>query len=188
MRNDKTDKLVFLYDKGKLSPLGQLGKKINANTIYKNLLDKDAKEAKGIINPLTFRNYVRNKGKWDLKKDKNSIFGLGNDGNTKFLFQGKEYTSPDLGNHHFGVVGKAYGLFSETFMLQQAGAAQIKAGTSLPEWQRYKVTTTYETDGEGPSIKVTHYEMLPPYGDDPEDQELIKEGFKYYEDMKKQHP
>ena len=185
-RNDKTDNLVFMSGKkGELTALGELGKKIDANTIYKNLATENAKEAKGIWNPLTFKNYVKTKGKWDLKNDKNSIFGLGNDGKTKFSFQGKEMESQDIGNHHFGVVGKAYGMFSEEFMLRQAGEYQIKSGTSKPEWQPVIKVQKDMYIEHGMKVKTTETIKLPPYGDDPRDQEWIKTGFQYYKDMKK---
>jgi len=185
-RNDKTDNLVFMSDNRKLTLLGELGGKINANTIYKNLLEQNAKEAKEIWNPYTFYMIVKNEGKWDYKMDMNSIFGLGNDEKTQFSFQGKEMESQDIGNHHFGVVGKAYGLFPETFMLQRAGINQMERETSRPEWQKYKVTTTYGRFGFGSTvIKVTNYEMLPPYGDDPRNQEWIKVGFQYQKNMGK---
>ena len=189
-RNDKTDNLVFMTGskKEKLIPLGALGKKIDANTIYKNLAKRDAKEAKRIWNPLTFKKYVKTGGKWDLKNNKNSIFGLGNDGKTKFLFQGKEMGSQDIGNHHFGVVGEAYGLFSEEFMLKEAGQYQIKSGTSRPEWQRYRIWTQKIIIEHGIPSTITHKEMLPPYGDDPTDQEWIKAGFQYYKDMEEEQP
>jgi hypothetical protein len=89
-------------------------------------------------------------------------------------------TAQDLGNHHFGVVGKAYGLFPEETMLREAGAAQMTAGTSKPEWQQYEERQVTGERGTTGTVKV----MMPPYGDDPRDQEMIKEGFKYYEETK----
>ncbi len=125
------DKRVFAQLDGKLSLIGTLGGKIDANNIYANLLNENMKEAKDLWSPLTFREYVKNHGKWDYKNDDRSIFGLANDGKTKFLFQNKEMESQDIGNHHFGVVVKAYGLFpGEQFILAQAGNAQITSGTS----------------------------------------------------------
>ncbi len=184
LSNDKKDNLVYMLDKGKFSSIGELGKKIDANTIYANAGEENAKEAKGIYNPFTFKKNVQNKGKWDLKNNKNTIYGLANDGKTKFDFQGKEMESQDIGNHHFGVVGKAYGLFSEDFMLRQAGEAQIGAGTSKPEWQPVIKTTTDTYIEHGMKVKTTEIIKLPPYGDDPRDQEWIKAGFKYYKNIK----
>ena len=154
--------------------IGELGCKIDVDNIYSNVLARDSKEAKAMWNPLSFYKDVKTGGKWDLKNDKNSIFGLGNDGKTTFLFQGKSMESQDIGNHHFGVVGEAYGLFSKTFMLQQAGDYQIKSRTSDPAWIMHaptQVNSFYGTTSGG--------EMLPPYGDDPRDQSWIKSGFDY---------
>ncbi len=44
--------------------------------VYTNLLNKNTKEAEGIYSPWTFKDKVKNKGDWDLKSDKNSIFGI----------------------------------------------------------------------------------------------------------------
>jgi RHS repeat-associated protein len=78
-RNDKTDNLVFMQGtKGKLTSIGEVGKKINANTIYKNLAKANGTTAKGIWSPFTFRNMVKNKGEWDLKNNTKTIFGLAN--------------------------------------------------------------------------------------------------------------
>ena len=92
--------------------------------------------------------------------------------------------SQDIGNHHFGVVGKAYGLFSEDFMFQQAGEAQKGAGTSKPEWQPVIKITKDTYIEHGMKVKTTEIIKLPPYGDDPRDQDWIKAGFKYYKNIK----
>ena len=169
-RNDKTDNFVYMQGKnGKLTSIGELGKKINANTIYKNLLKANMKTANGIWSPFAFKSLVKNKGEWDLKSNMKTIYGLANHykaGTTQFSFQGKSMEAQDIGNHHFGAVGKAYGFFPEKFMLQQAGAAQMASGTSKPEWQIYQNTTSTR-------------DMLPPYGDDPRDQQWINAGFDY---------
>lgn len=76
-------------------------------------------------------------------------------------------------------------MFTEEVLLQQAGKAQIAAGTSKPEWQIYgteRVPAYTKTDR---LIWVDKKVMLPPYGDDPHDQEMIKQGFKYYDVKKK---
>lgn len=157
--------------------IGEIGGNINVNKIFGNLLNKNIKEAEGIYNPFTFKNLVKNRGDWDLKSNKDYIFGLGNDGKTTFSFQGKSMSSPDIGNFHFGAVGKAANLFSETFMLEQAGQAQIAAGTSLPQWQKYTTEMVPAPRGDG---IIERKVMLPPYGDDPSDQKMIIGGFNYY--------
>ncbi len=159
--------------------IGEIGGKINVNKIFANLLNKNIKEAKDIYNPFTFRDHVKGHGDWDLKNNKSTIFGLGNDGKTTFSFQGNTMSSPDIGNYHFGAVGKAANLFSESFMLQQAGQAQMQAGTSQPQWQRYGTERVPVQRGDG-VIWTDQKVMLPPYGDDPRDQQMIIGGFNYY--------
>jgi hypothetical protein len=160
--------------------IGEIGGNINVNKIFANVLNKNMKEAQSIVNPFTFRNHVKNRGDWDLKSNKNTIFGIANDGKTTFSFKGLTMSSPDIGNYHFGAVGKAYGLFTEQYMLQKAGEAQMQAGTSQPEWQIYKMerVPTYSRNDE--LIWRSERVMQPPYGDDPRDQDMIKGGFQYY--------
>jgi hypothetical protein len=185
LSNDHKDKLVYMLNQGKLTQIGEIGKKIDANVFYKNLLKNNIKEAKGIYNPLTFKNFVTDKGKWDYKNDKKSIIGFANDGKTQFTFEGRDMESQDIGNHHYGAVGKATG-FTEEILLKQAGANQMgKPGASKPEWQKYKVTETFESDGMGPAVKIVTHEILPPYGDDPRDQNWIKSGFQYFYNINK---
>ena len=176
--NDNKDGNVYLCKNGKAKYIGELGKTIDINDIYSQLLQNNADEAKEIWWPFTFRDKVKTNGDWDLKNNKEYIYGLANDGKTKLSFNGKEMESQDIGNHHFGVVTEAYGLFPEEFALKQAGRYQIKSGTSKKEWQRYSIR--YMPKPDGPSIIK---EPLPPYGDDPRDQYWIRSGFQYY----KQH-
>ena len=181
------DNLVFLQKGKKLVGIGELGKSIDANKIFKNLLNKNIAYAKGIVNPLTFRNLVKGKGAWDLKNNKNTIYGLANHfkgEETQFKFEGKEYTAQDLGNYHYGATGEAVWALNEGTLLRQAGAAQIAAGTSKPEWQQYQEYKERVGVGRGGSTEVTRRTMLAPYGDDPRDQDMIKEGFKYYDTNK----
>ena len=185
-RNDNTDNMVFINWNNKPIQLGEIGKVIKADFIFSNLMISNMKIAKGIYNPLTFKNLVRGKGEWDYKNNKKTIYGLANHTkglNTLFKFGGNQYDAPDLGNIHFGAVGKAYGLFTEDFMLKQAGAAQIEAGTSKPEWQKYETKLVPGGSINSSGLKEVK-EMLPPYGDDPRDQEMIKTGFKFYETQK----
>ena len=161
--------------------IGEIGGVLDINQIYSNLLEKDVKEAKKIFNPYTFVKYVENHGKWDLKNNKNTIYGLANDGKTQFVFHGKIMESQDIGNHHFGVVALAYGLFpSEEFILRKAGEYQMKMGTSKPEWQIYERKFYYDYSNYFGGMPKPKKVMLPPYGDDPRDQYWIKQGFKYF--------
>ncbi len=161
--------------------IGEIGGTLNVDGIYANTLNKNIGEAKDVYNPFTFKNYVKTNGKWDLKNNKNTIYGLANDGKTQFSFNGKLMESQDIGNHHFGAVALAYGLFpSEKFILEQAGAYQIKSGTSKPEWQIYKEETRYNYSKLGTPIPYKVKVMQPPYSDDPRDQKWIKSGFQYF--------
>jgi RHS repeat-associated protein len=169
------------YTGGDGNYIGELGGTIDVNQVYSNLLERNIGEAKKIRNPWTFKNLVTDKGDWDLKADKESIFGLGNDGRTKFSFEGEMLEAQDIGNHHFGAVALAVGLFpDEEFILRQAGKNQMsKPGLSKPEWQKYKtyeVSGNWKTESSPRTIRI----MLPPYGDDPRDQKWIKSGFEYY--------
>ncbi|QHB60299.1 type IV secretion protein Rhs [Ralstonia solanacearum] len=69
--------------------------------------------AKSKINPVWFRNMVKNKGPWDYKQ------------------QGSIYQ--DFGNFNYGATGKSFGFYRQ-ILLQEAGRAQQAAGTSRPEW------------------------------------------------------
>lgn len=162
--------------------IGEIGGEINVDEVYSNLLEKNIEAGVG---PFKFKELVRNGGDWDLKNNKNTIFGLANhsEAKTTFTFNGQSMEAQDIGNHHFGATGKSVGVFSETFMLKQAGKAQIAAGTSKPEWQRFK-TRTAVSPRTGAVSTITTNNLLPPYGDDPRDQNWIKAGFKHFKKNK----
>ena len=161
---------------GKGVRIGERGGTININIIYSNLLKRDMGIAKGIYNPFKFKKLVKNHGDWDLKNNKDYIYGLGNDNKSKFNFNGEIMEAQDIGNHHFGAVACAFG-FSEEFALRQAGAAQIAAGASLPEWRIYENPNNNRVPDDLMIIPIP--KLLPPYGDDPRDQNWIKLGYKY---------
>jgi RHS repeat-associated protein len=162
--------------------IGELGKSIDANGIYTNLLNANISEAKGIYSPFTFKEKVTDGGVWDLKVQKGTIWGLGNDGKTTFNFKGNEMESQDIGNHHFGAVAKAalgY-LLTEKEILVEAGDNQIGNNRSKPEWQPVKKTTSSYNIEHGMRVTETTSTRLPPYGDDPRDAKWIQAGFDYY--------
>ncbi|MGP1501935.1 MAG: hypothetical protein ACTTJM_09165 [Bergeyella cardium] len=66
----------------------------------------------------------------------------------------------------------------------QAGAYQIKSGTSKPEWQIYKEETRYNFSKLENLIPYKEKVIQPPYGDDPRDQKWIKSGFQYFKNKK----
>ena len=73
----------------------------------------------------------------------------------------------NFGNFHYGVVGRAFG-FSERTLLREAGRAQQAAGTSQTTW------------GD-PGWRLNPWGGNGSFGDDPEDQKMIKEGVLYFE-------
>lgn len=85
-----------------------------------------------------FYTKVRNKGDWDYKQ------------------LDRQYA--DFGNFHYGAVGTAAGI-SEGVLLRAAGAAQLLAGTSRDEYNKWWSQS--------------------PYGDDPVDQVWIQAGIQY---------
>ena len=196
--NDK-DLRVFIKDGDKLNLMGSLGGDIDASKWLPNLLKENSEEADDIFNPFTFRNYVKQYGKWDYKyaspanpnsgtnqhilgiafyrKDKTN--GLGDLPETYFNFNGSRGRAEDLNNLHFGVVGDAAALFPETFMLKQAGTTEMDKwadkGKEVPVSWRPIITI------KPTAMPATWYqEMGAPYGDNPVDHEWIKKGFQYY--------
>jgi RHS repeat-associated protein len=95
---------------------------------------------------------VRNGSKWDYKQQGQSVDDFG-----------QWHSSPyqDFGNFNFGVVGAAAGIPQQE-LLRGAGFAQSRAKTSNPRFGRW-------------------YDLHPPYGDDPNDQAMIRAGYAYYE-------
>ncbi len=184
--SDKNHQEVYLMINKEIFLIGQIGGTIYVDLIYRNLLDQNIAISKNILDPRQFRDYVTKGGIWDYKSRynqagrSNTIFGyvnLGLKNNTNFSFQGKIMEAQDIGNHHFGVVGSACGFpFPEHLMLVQAGLAQMRDGTSKPEWQVYH---------EYINQSGYHKDMMPPYGDDPRDQSWIKAGFSYWKSNSK---
>lgn len=89
---------------------------------------------------------------------------VNNKGPWDYKQKGKEYQ--DFGNFNYGATGLALG-FDEKTLLREAGRAQQAAGTSKEEW------------GE-PGYRLDPWGGSGSYGDDPDDQEQIKNGFAYY--------
>ncbi|NIG52803.1 RHS repeat domain-containing protein [Chitinophaga sp. Cy-1792] len=181
-RNDK-DLRAFMLDKGKLTPIGSLGGTINANVWFKNLLEDNGSETKWtIVLPTTFKNYVRQYGKWDYKyrsghnedpdkevqrmtnhilgvaferKDKDK--GIGDLGETRFEFLDYQYKgecprAEDLNNMHFGFVGDKFNWFPETFMLKKAG--EIEMGKWEDDFKAGKKSSPLVPESWRPVLKV----------------------------------
>ncbi|HHB1887415.1 hypothetical protein J0818_28455 [Bacillus cereus] len=86
-----------------------------------------AYEAKQLNAPETAVTYfiekVRTKGPWDYKWQYAG----------KYIYQGRNCTGEDLGNMHYGYVGRAGG-FTPDLLKTAAGLYQIKSGTYKLEW------------------------------------------------------
>lgn len=78
----------------------------------------------------------------------------------QFSYNGLNMENQDIGNYHYGAIGAGLWFASKRQLLLQAGWAQIRDGTSRPEWQR-----------QG--------KYYPPYGDDPRDQSWIGKGYEH---------
>jgi uncharacterized Zn-binding protein involved in type VI secretion len=92
-----------------------------------------------------------------------------NGGPWDYKQQGSQYE--DFGNFNYGATGCAVG-FSEETLLREAGRAQQQAGTSRPEWGDPGSLMPWGDKGSGS------------YGDDPKDQESIKNGYEYCKQKK----
>ena len=120
------------------------------------------------------------------RKDKEK--GTGDLPETEFTFDGNTGRAEDLNNFHFGVVGKAYNVFSEEYMLKKAGEAEM--GKWADDYKIHKRPTPQVPADWRPIIyphrppAETEPELGPPYGDNPVDHDWIKRGFKYYDDHK----
>lgn len=94
-----------------------------------------------------FRSQVKNKGPWDFKQ------------------RGSKFEP--FGNFHFGATGRANGI-PGSILLQEAGRAQTKAGTSSELWG-------------SPGIKYLPFTGSFANGDDPVDQFWIQQGIRYHD-------
>ena len=149
--SDRNDQDLRVFMNGKC--IGSLGGIVDANEWFCNLLDNNAEEASELWNPFTFRNYVKQYGKWDYKYRckynnrnndvkrtqqhilgiafylKDSQKGAGELNDTYFNFDNNpQARAEDLNNFHFGVVVKAFNfpLFTEKFILKEAGKAEME--------------------------------------------------------------
>ena len=102
---------------------------------------------------LWFYGEVRNNGDWDYKQ------------------QGKQYE--DFGNFNYGATGAALGL-DLTTLLRMAGFASIQASYPDRPWPG-------DPGGGAAAILAGLGKGIPPYGDDPHDQQEITLGFRYYQ-------
>jgi hypothetical protein len=173
---------VYMKEGKKFVFLGMMGGQVDINKIYTNILNANIAAAQKFGSFMRskyfdFKEHVQGRGVWDYKNNINTIFGIANrrfENRTQFTFFNQTMTAQDIGNHHYGVVGSAAGI-SEEFLLLQAGSTQILSNTSSPSWQQWEVEPY--TTGDGIMVPGVLY---PPYGDDPNDQLMIKKGVALY--------
>jgi hypothetical protein len=132
------DLRVFMKDGDKLTQIGELGKKVDVNKIFGNILkDNKAEAKKG--SSIDWFNNVKKDGKWDYKDNENTIFGIawdydlaknketGKDEYTNFSYknfgQGGVFNSADVGNYNAGYTGTHCGI---PMMLQRIGAGHVE--------------------------------------------------------------
>lgn len=101
------------------------------------------------VTTLRFFYLVRNGGQYDLKNQPDWQ-------HDEFIYNGEIVDKDVPGNILYGYLGKAMGFRDDT-LYTAAGLAQIRAGTSKPEWQN----NIY-------------------YGDDPRDHARIMQGIEIY--------
>ncbi len=117
-------------------------------------IDENIKKARESFNPFWFIEMVRKDGPWDYKKI-----------DTKY---------EDFGNFNYGATALAFG-FQEKWALQAAGIVHVLTNTAQKDWKanEYKKSILdFGVSFQGP-----------PYGDDPDDQRMIKAGFRYYQEI-----
>lgn len=140
---------LYVYPTGFIGPIGPDDSRMPVAPPGASV-DANIAETEQRVDPFWFRNKVRNKGPWDYKQ------------------RGRKYA--DFGNFNYGACGKAFG-FSELTLRNEAGIAQIAAGTSKPAWPG---------DWGRPGPHLYPELGIPPYGDAPEDQYWIGQGIDYY--------
>jgi hypothetical protein len=119
--------------------IGKIGGNIDVSTIMENKLTESSTEANG----LGFEGYfkrVRPGGTWDLKNNKNTIWGIAwktdKDNKTKTTFSFDSYSgmsAADVGNYHAGYTGRFTQMLRYT-LLKGAGAAETYKDFSNGRW------------------------------------------------------
>ncbi|MNJ85445.1 Ycf48-like protein [compost metagenome] len=180
---------------GSLKNIGELGKDVNANFFYMNMIKKNLVEADE-MGMFKFQDAVRANGKWDYKNlNKNNpnygkenikghILGLafrlkdeGYIGDTKFSFENKTYRAEDLNNHHFAVMFKALGAMGtipEWFAHWRAGVAE------QGKWD--------DAEKSGQRVNPNRNNWSNYWGDNPIDYKMIERGFRFYNEHKDLQP
>lgn len=130
---DKDLRIFQMNEDNSLKEIGQFGQKIDITEIYSNILNENRETAKKLDGPLDFKKMVETGADWDYKSNKKTLFGIvwefdkdaPEASKTKLTFT-KHITFDDvsdLGNHHFGYVGKFVGTSGLSDFILHEGAA-----------------------------------------------------------------
>ncbi|ARU61141.1 hypothetical protein CBW65_08930 [Tumebacillus avium] len=92
---------------------------------YYAMNEQDYQQTYPIATGKEFASKVRTGGVWDYKQYYGST--------VQYLYNGLYVTGADVGNMHYGFVGRGAG-FSDTLLKTAAGAYQIYSGTSYIGW------------------------------------------------------
>jgi len=152
---------------GSGSKIGEIGGNIDVSGIMTNKLKVSTTVAKG-LGISGYFNAVKPGAIWDLKNNKNTIFGVAwaydGDNGSKTTFSFGSYTNmsaADVGNYHAGYTGRyTYNGEGMSYNLLWRGAGAAETAKSITEFRLLDaVRQTFEIFGNGivPS--------LPPYGD-----------------------
>jgi RHS repeat-associated protein len=118
--------------------IGELGKTLDVEKILTNVLVENRKVASE-SNEIDWVLKVKGGGEWDLKSNKNTIFGVawdydmkqkdktGSEETTNFTYHGfsydKKFNAADVGNYHAGYMGTIVGIPP---LIQKIGAGYIE--------------------------------------------------------------
>jgi len=171
--NDEKDDNVYLDDGKNITKIGEIGGQIDINNIFPNLLKDNAEEAES-MNILDYKEKVQTDGDWDLKNNRNTIFGLAwqkdeeknktkkniNKSFTQFSFKNYKLNAADIGNYNAGYTGKfTYGEKGMPNILLWYGAG---AAETLKDFKDIKLMDFAK------QLKQMIY-FQPPFGDEVDD-------------------
>ena len=140
--------------------IGELGGNIDVSKIMKNKLEQSAQEASS-MGIYDYYLAVKTGEKWDLKNNKNTIFGVAwsqkKQYNTTFSFGDyNEMSAADIGNYHAGYAGRAAHI-PHYLLWKGAGAAEtikdFKNGSYLRAVGRAYLLTRYWSLSSGDRIR-----------------------------------
>ncbi|PFZ09503.1 hypothetical protein COL63_22380 [Bacillus pseudomycoides] len=143
----KDSPIAYNQGSGNLEITSQFSNLMKKNALLMAYASYEAKQLNAPETAVTyFIEKVRTKGPWDYKWQYTG----------KYIYQGWKCTGEDLGNMHYGYIGRAGG-FTRDLLKTAAGLYQIKSGTYKLEW-------------------------ISTYFDDPNDQSWINYGIQLWDD------